>query len=97
MCASLNDMPLLQDDDLIGIVDGTESMGKNEDCALLHESCNRREYVCLVGRIEIRGGFIQDEQGRIFGKALARLIRWASPPLGGPRRRSSFHIAVAVW
>jgi hypothetical protein len=61
-------MSALNDDDLICIVDCTETMGKNKNGALSHKPSNCPQHQRLVRWIEIRCGFVQNEQRRIFQK-----------------------------
>src|SRR5579875_2652825 len=75
--AGFGDFAGLEHYDFVGLADGGEPMGDDEDGAALHEGGERLLDEALGFGIEVGGGFVEDEDGRVFeqgagdGNALA--------------------------
>lgn len=65
--STLNDLTLVQDDDLIGILDGTQAMSDNDDGLLAHSNqlVEGRLHLMLTLRVQGTGGFVQEENLRL--------------------------------
>ena len=55
-------LPLVHDNDFIGIHDGGESVGDDDGRSFPHDPCERLLHVPLALRIECTGGFVEQQQ-----------------------------------
>ena len=65
MGASLDDAPLLHDDDGVGIADGAQTVGDDEGAAPLHQRVHAVLYCLLRPGVDARCGLVEDECRRI--------------------------------
>ena len=66
VAAALDDAAAVHDEDLVGVADGREAVGDDEAGALRHEPVERLLDEPLGLRVHARGGFVEDEDGRVF-------------------------------
>ncbi len=64
--AALEDAAFLQDEDEVGVADGGEAVRDDEGGAAGEEALERLLDEELGVRVDAGGGFIEDEDGRIF-------------------------------
>ena len=69
--ADLADVPLLEDDDLVGAADGGKAVGDHDHGAVLHEIGKRPLYQHFGFGVQMRRGFVQDQNGAFFRSARA--------------------------
>lgn len=68
MVATGDDVPGIEDEDTVSVLNGAETVGDGEDGATFGERFKGRLYLMLAFRIEGGGGFIKDNDGGIFEK-----------------------------
>ena len=61
MRAVVDDMPAIEDQDLVGIADGRQPVGDNQRGAALHEMLERGLHQALALSVERAGGFVQQQ------------------------------------
>lgn len=66
VCAEVDYIPLLEDDNLLHVADCAESVGDYEHCAVVHKFVYRLLDKRLAVDIEGGSGFVQDNQRRVF-------------------------------
>jgi len=64
--ADLDNAALMEDNDLIGLVDGRESVGDDDGGAAQHECVEAALDGFLCFAVEGTSGLIEDDHGRIF-------------------------------
>lgn len=65
MGALLDDAPMVEDDDLVGITDGGEAMGDDKGGAPLHDGVHASLYELLGTGVDTGGCLVKDEDGGI--------------------------------
>lgn len=65
MCAALNDLAVIDDQNLVGIADGAQAVGDDEAGAPLHQVQHRRLNMLLRARVHTAGGLIQNQNGGV--------------------------------
>ena len=65
MGALLDDAPVVEDDDLVGITDGGEAMGDDKGGAPLHDGVHASLYELLGTGVDTGGCLVEDEDGGI--------------------------------
>ena len=110
MRAALDHRALVENENSVGAADGREAVGDDDGGAALEELRERFLDCLLAGRIDVRGGLVEDEDRRVFeeragdGDPLAlaaRELRAAladlgRETLGRPRMKSPICAASAA-
>ena len=66
MIAALNNAPPFQDEDLVGVNDGGETVGDDQAGAVLSGELDLGLDGLFGDRVERGGGLVEDQNGRIF-------------------------------
>ena len=66
MRAGFHELALADDQDAVGPPDGGQPMGDHERGAVLHQAVQGQLHEAFALGIERTGGFIQNENGRVF-------------------------------
>lgn len=95
MAAAFYDLAVVQDEDLVHLVDGTEAVGHDHACAADHQFVDGVLDQMLSRRVDVAGRLVEDQYPRVVrqspGKAKQLLF-------AGGERRAAFrhHFIVAV-
>lgn len=65
MGALLDDVTVVEDDDLVGITDGTQTVGDDEGGAPLHEGVHATLHHLLGTGVDTGGRLVENEDGGI--------------------------------
>lgn len=65
MGALLDDVTVVEDDDLVGIADGTEAVGNDEGGASLHDGVHTSLYQLFGTGVDTGGRLVEDQDGGI--------------------------------
>ena len=66
MGAPFYDAPFMEHTDLVCVLDGTQAVGDGYRRTGLHQTFESILYQSLALRVEGRGGFVEDEDGRVL-------------------------------
>lgn len=75
MGTAFYDLPLMDDIDHVGVLDGGQAVGNGNSGPGLHQFEKRILHKTLALGVESGSGLIKNEDGRIFNMARAMLIR----------------------
>ena len=84
--AALDDAAFVQDDDLVGVLDGAEAVGDGDGGAAGHELLEGLLDAALGLGVERGGGLVEDEDGRVLedGAGDADALALAAGELDAP-------------
>ena len=68
----LGNLAVGHDQDLLGVVDSTKPVGDDEGCPALHQLCEGRLNLAFIFRVEVGGGFVQNQERGIFQKGASQ-------------------------
>ena len=66
LCAGGFDLAVIHDNDLVGVRDGRQAVGDDQQRLALHQPCQRRLDDRLVFRVGVGGSLVQDDDGRVL-------------------------------
>ena len=86
VAASLHNLALVEDADLVGIADGGEAVGDGDSGAGLHEALQGLLHQALALRVEGRSGLVEYQDGRVLedGTGYADALALATRELAAP-------------
>ena len=80
--AVLGDPAVCHDEDLVGVLDGREAVGDDDDRLAARQLGDGLLDEVLVLRVDARGGLVEDDDGRVFENGAE--MRCFSPPESVP-------------